>query len=71
MEELLNTVIEKTGLPLDKAQGAIDAVLGFLEDKLPGPIAGQIKGFLESGGGGLTDKLGDLGEGLGGLLGKD
>ena len=37
MDELLKVVTEKTGLPFDKAQGAIDAVLGFIKDKLPGP----------------------------------
>jgi len=42
MDELLKAVAEKTGLPVDKAQGAIDAVLGFIIDKLTGPIASQI-----------------------------
>jgi hypothetical protein len=77
MEELLNKVVEKTGLPLDKAQGAIDAVMDFIKDKLPEPIAGQVSKLIEGGGdalGGVTDKLGDVAGGvtdkLGGMFGK-
>lgn len=78
MEELLKAVAEKTGLPADKAQGAIEAVLDFLKDKLPEPIAGQLENFIGGGDGddsGEGDGLGDLldkGKGmLGGLLGGD
>jgi hypothetical protein len=77
MEELLNTVAEKTGLPLDKAQGAIDAVMDFIKDKLPAPIASQVEKLVSGGGdaaGGVTDKLGDVTGGLtdklGGMFGK-
>jgi len=77
MEELLNTVVAKTGLPLDKAQGAIDAVMDFLKDKLPAPLAGQIEKLMAGGGdaaGGVTDKLDDVTGGLtdklGGMFGK-
>ena len=49
MEELLKAVSEKTGLPADKAQGAIEAVLDFLKDKLPEPIAGQLENFIGGG----------------------
>lgn len=72
MEELLNKVAEKTGLPLDKAQGAIDAVMEFLKEKLPAPIAGQIENLMAGGGdalGGVTDKLGDVTGGLTDKLG--
>jgi hypothetical protein len=69
MDELLKTVQDKTGLDLEQAQGAIEAVLGFIKDKLPGPIASQLEGLIGGGdgdgdGGGLMDKLGDLGKGL-------
>ena len=77
MDELLKAVADKTGLPADKAQGAIDAVLDFLKDKLPEPIAGQLENFIGGGdgdsgeGGGIGDLL-DKGKGmLGGLMGGD
>jgi len=75
MDELLKAVADKTGLPADKAQGAIEAVLDFLKDKLPEPIAGQLENFIggedSDEGGGIGDLL-DKGKGmLGGMLGGD
>lgn len=70
MDELLKTVQEKTGLDIDQAQAAIEAVIGFIKDKLPAPIASQLEGLLagEADGGGdgddLMDKLTDMGKGL-------
>ncbi len=69
MDDLLKTVQEKTGLSLEQAQGAIDAVLDFVKDKLPAPIASQLEGLMGGGSdgdddGGLMDKIGDMGKGL-------
>jgi hypothetical protein len=47
---------------------AVDTVVGYLKDKLPAPIAGQIDSVLS--GGGMGGDLGDLAKGLGGMLGK-
>jgi hypothetical protein len=73
MDELVKLVSEKTGLSEQMARTAVETVLGFLKDKLPGPIAAQMDSVLSGGGlGGLGD-LGDLGglaKGLGGLLGN-
>lgn len=82
MDDLIKTIQEKTGLPVDKAQDVIETVVGFIADKLPGPIGDQVKGFLgqdgdagggdEGGeGGGLLDQAKDALGGLGGLLGGD
>ena len=80
MDELIKQLQEKTGLPVDKVQDVIETVIGFVADKLPGPIADQVKGFLggdndgESDGGGdggLLDKAKDALGGLGGLLGDN
>ena len=77
MEDLLKAVAEKTGLPVEKAKEAVDAVFAFLKDKLPEPIVGQIQKVMEGGGGalgGVADKLGDMAGGLtdtlGGMFGK-
>jgi hypothetical protein len=56
--------MDKTGLPEDKASAAVDAVVGFLKEKLPGPIASQML----AGGAGLSDKLGGVAKGLGGMF---
>lgn len=66
MDELINMVAQKTGLPEDKARQAAETVIGFLKDRLPAPIAGQIDNALNGGGGGkggasgLADKAGGM-----------
>jgi uncharacterized protein (DUF2267 family) len=67
MDELIKQVAQKVGISEDQAQQAVEMVLGFLKDKLPAPVASQVESVLKGGG---TPDLGDLGEKLGGLLGK-
>ncbi len=66
MDELIKIVSEKTGLPQEQAKMAADAVLGFLKERLPAPIAGQIDGVLS----GKGPDLGAAAGALGGLFGK-
>ncbi len=72
MDELVALVQEKTGLPEDKAKQAIDVVIDFLKDRLPGPMAAQVDAALKNEA--VMDQAADvLGKGadaLGGLLGK-
>ena len=64
MEELINLVVQKTGISHDQAKQAVETVVGFLKQKLPAPIGGQIDGLLAGGGAqGLVS-------GLGGPFGK-
>jgi len=67
MDELIKQVTQKAGISETQAKKAVETVMGFLQDKLPAPIAGQIKGIL---GGGDAPDLGSAGKKLGGLLGK-
>ena len=63
MEELVNLVVKKTGLPKETAQMVVKIVLDFLKKKLP-PTAGvAIDGFLK--GNGQLEAATDL---LGGFL---
>ena len=74
MDQLIKQLQEKTGLGVDQIKSVIDGVMDFLGDKLPGPLADQVKGFLgddEGGdegdsGGGLMDQAKDM---LGGMMG--
>jgi len=66
MDELIKTVSQKTGLPQEQAKMAADAVLAFLKEKLPAPIASQIDGVLA----GKGPDLGAAAGALGGLFGK-
>ena len=63
MDELVELVAQKTGLPEEQARLAAETVIGYLKDKLPGPAANQLDALLD--GGDVTDLL----DGLGSLLG--
>ena len=68
MDELVNLVSQKTGLPPDKARVAVTTVLDYVKGRLPAPLASQVDGALNSAGGG--GGLGDVAKGLGGVFGK-
>jgi uncharacterized protein (DUF2267 family) len=48
MDELVKKVSEKTGLPEAQAKQAAEAVLEFLKEKLPAPLAGQLDKLLDN-----------------------
>ena len=67
MDELINLVAQKTGISNEQARMAVDTVVGFLKNKLPAPMAGQLDSVLD---GDVVQNLGGLVGGLGGLFGK-
>jgi uncharacterized protein (DUF2267 family) len=69
MEEIVQQVVQRTGIPEDKARMAVQVVLSQLEKRLPAPIASQLGAHL-SGGGAGGGNLGNLAKGLGGMFGK-
>jgi hypothetical protein len=81
MDELIKSVVQRTGIGEDKARMAVDTVIGFLKGRLPAPIASQLDGVLGAGGGaaggagagGAANVAGDLMDkakgGLGGMFG--
>jgi hypothetical protein len=75
MDKLLELVQEKAGISADQAQKAIEAVVGFMKDKLPGPIGDQLSKFVDGDDEGGNDEgggmLGGITDKLGGLLGGD
>jgi hypothetical protein len=70
MDELIEAIKQKTGLPADKAQGAAEAALEFIKNKLPAPIASQIDGFLEGNAANISDAVGDAANKLKGMFRK-
>lgn len=77
MENIVKIVTDKTGLSAEQARPAIEAVLGFVKEKLPASVAGQLdnlltgkefdynavlKGQLENLKGEASEKLEDLKE---------
>lgn len=74
MDELVQQIATRTGLPHDKAMQAAQAAIEFLDGRLPPPIGGNLKRLTggEGGGtgaGGLPD-LGDVADKLGGMFGR-
>jgi hypothetical protein len=71
MDELVKLVASKVGISSDQAEKAVTTVLGFLKERLPEPVAGQLDSVIAGGsgaGGGLD--LGSVEGTLGGLFGK-
>ncbi len=62
MDQLVKMVSERAGIDEGAASTAVDTVIGFLKDKLPGPIAAQLDSAAKG------EKI-DAGDALGGLFG--
>ena len=65
MEALLKMVSEKAGIPTEKANIAVQTVIGFLKDKMPGNVGSQVETFIKGGmvsnlAGGIKEKVGKM-----------
>lgn len=67
MDNIVKLVTEKAGISESQAKSAVDTVISFLKDKMPGGIGSQVEGFLNSNAGTIgnvvdtaKDKLGDM-----------
>ncbi|RPI16777.1 MAG: DUF2267 domain-containing protein [Ignavibacteriae bacterium] len=61
MDNLIKMVVDKTGISAEQAKGAVDTVLGFIKEKVPG-IGDQIDGLLKG-------ETGDVVKNISGKLG--
>ena len=72
MEEIIKQVTERAGISEAQARTAVETVVGFLRNRLPEPLGGQLEGFLggaSGAAGGLAGTAGDVLGGLGGMFG--
>jgi uncharacterized protein (DUF2267 family) len=46
MDELIKQVSQQANISPDQAKSAVETVLAFLQDKLPAPLADQVKAAL-------------------------
>jgi len=65
MENIIKLVSQKTGISEAQAKTAIETVVSFLKDKMPGGVGAQVESFITGGvgslggiAGGLKDKVG-------------
>lgn len=66
MDELINLIVKKTGLPKETAQAVVNIVVKFLKDKLPDQFDALVDKAL-AGSGGRMD-ISDAASLLGGFL---
>lgn len=67
MNELVNLIVKKTGLPQETAQTVVNIVVQYLKDKLPNTFDVLVDKALEVGGDGKLD-ITDAANLLGGFL---
>jgi len=71
MDELINLVVQKTGISQDDARKAVEVIVSALKSKLPGPIASHLDSFISGDmSGGLNTLTGEAGEMPKGKLGS-
>lgn len=74
MNELVQIIMQKTGLSQDKAQEVVDTVVTHLKGRLPEALTSHLNAFLGSSGdtdtAGIADKAKSVVAGLGGFFGK-
>ena len=66
MNELINIIVQKTGISQEQAQKAAQAAIEFIKGKLPAPIASQVDAVLA---GNMSGVAGQAGEMLKGKMG--
>jgi hypothetical protein len=75
MNELVQILMQKTGLPQDKAQEIVNTVVDHLKARLPAPIASHLDSILASDGSSgelaaIEEKAKAMMAGLGGTFGQ-
>lgn len=68
VQELINQIVEKTGIPADKAQQALGVVANFVKQKYP-MVGGQIDNILGTSGGQTGGDQGNTSSGFMGDIG--
>lgn len=68
-QQLIQQLSQRVGIPPEKAEAAIDTVVGYLKEHLPGPVGSQLD-KLVSGEEGPEGGLSQAAQSLGGMFGK-
>jgi hypothetical protein len=68
MENIIKLVSEKTGISESQAKTAVETVVSFLKDKMPGGIGAQVESFINGGAGSLGDIATGLKDKVGGVF---
>ncbi len=68
MDEMTKMVSQKTGLPEDQSRKAAQAVMDYITNRLPTPVANQVRDAVMSGKG--MGDIGNMTRGMGGSMGQ-
>jgi hypothetical protein len=60
MNELINLIVQKTGISQENAQKAAQAAIDFVKSKLPPAIAGQVDAVLAGDMSGIAGQAGEM-----------
>jgi len=72
MNELVNLIVQKTGISQENAQKAAQTAIDFVKTKLPAPLAGQVDAVLAGDMSGVAGQAGEMLKGkLGGAFGGE
>jgi hypothetical protein len=69
MEELIKMVTSKVGISESQAKSAVETVVSFLKDKMPGGIGSQVESFIGGKSGSVGNVVDSIKDKVGGLLG--
>ncbi len=64
MNEIVQQIVQRVGIPEDKARMAAQVVIEHLKGKLPAPVSSQLDSFLSGSGEGSSDRLGSAISGM-------
>jgi hypothetical protein len=67
---LIDQIVQRVGIPADKAQAAVEVVVGYLKERLPGPASALLDNAV-SGEAAKSGVLGQAAQQLGGLFIKN
>lgn len=70
LEGIVDQVVQRTGISEEQARKAVEVVVSQLEQRLPEPIASQLRNQLKGESGDEGSSLGDAAKGLGGVFGR-
>ncbi len=72
MDDLINQIVEKTGVTAAQARDRATMALAWMKDELPADVGNQIGGLLDGAGkmaSGMVDRAKDAGSSAGGIAG--
>ena len=68
MEDLIKMVTQKVGISESQAKSAVETIVSFLKNKMPGGIGSQVETFIKGNTGSVGDMTDNIKDKVGGFL---